>query len=66
LARIALRLLFEEIVATVDTFTPAGPVEHLTSNFVAGFKSMPLTARLHEAAAQVLDEAVTVDGPVPV
>ena len=65
LARIALRLLFEEIVATVDTFTPAGPVEHLTSNFVAGFKSMPLTARLHEAAAQVLDEAVTVDGPVP-
>ncbi|MFD0382100.1 hypothetical protein ACFQ2B_05725 [Streptomyces stramineus] len=65
MARIALRLLFEEIVATVDAFAPAGPVEHLTSNFVAGIKSMPLTARLRPGAERILDEAVTADGPVP-
>ncbi|MFI1831815.1 cytochrome P450 [Streptomyces olivaceoviridis] len=65
LARIALRLLFEEVVALVEVFAPAGPVEHLTSNFVAGIKRMPLTATLREGAARTLAEAVAADGPVP-
>ncbi|MFE2043092.1 cytochrome P450 [Streptomyces sp. NPDC059477] len=65
LARIALRLLFEEIVTLVEAFAPAGPVEHLMSNFVAGIKRMPVTAILREGAAQTLAEAVAADGPVP-
>jgi cytochrome P450 len=65
LARVAMRLLFEEIVATVAAFELAGPIEHLMSNFVAGIKTMPLTARLRDGAAQTLDEAFTADGPVP-
>jgi hypothetical protein len=60
-----MRLLFEEIVATVAAFELAGPIEHLMSNFVVGIKTMPLTARLCDGAAQVLDEAFTADGPVP-
>lgn len=66
LARIALRLLFDEIVAAVEEFTPAGPVEHLASNFTAGIKSMPLTARLSPDAARGIEAALAADGPVPV
>ncbi|MFD7451656.1 cytochrome P450 [Kitasatospora sp. NPDC059827] len=46
LARIALRLFFAEVVRLVGEFELAGPVEHLRSNFVAGIKSLPVTAKL--------------------
>ncbi|MGP3978840.1 cytochrome P450 [Streptomyces sp. 8N114] len=57
LARIALRILFEEIVRHVDGFEQAGPVEHLASNFVAGIKHLPVTARLRPGAAERLAAA---------
>ncbi|WP_197321539.1 cytochrome P450 [Saccharomonospora sp. NB11] len=66
LARIALRMLFTEIVAAVEEFDLAGPIEHLTSNFVAGIKSMPITARLRPDAARIIDTAVAEEGPVAV
>jgi cytochrome P450 len=55
LARIALRMLFAEIVELVEEFQLAGPVEHLSSNFVAGIKHMPVTATLRPGAAAVLE-----------
>lgn len=66
LARIALRMLFAELVTAVEEFTVAGPVEHLTSNFVAGVKSLPLTARLRPGAAHAIHAAVTAEGQVAV
>ncbi|CAM4456885.1 cytochrome P450 [Nocardia ninae] len=46
LARIALRVLFEEITRVVESFSVAGPVEHLASTFTAGVKRLPLRAQL--------------------
>ncbi|ALG08367.1 cytochrome P450 [Kibdelosporangium phytohabitans] len=66
LARIALRMLFTEIVAAVGEFALAGPVEHLTSNFVAGIKSMPVTARLDHQAAREIATAIAEEGQVAV
>ncbi|WNV84700.1 cytochrome P450 [Umezawaea sp. Da 62-37] len=65
LARIALRLLVDRIVGTVAEFRLEAPVEHLTSNFVAGIKDMRVSARLHRGAAEKLEEAITLDEPVP-
>lgn len=62
LARIALRLLFGEIVRLVEEFRPAGTVVHLRSNFVAGIRNMPVIARLRRGAVPVLAEAVTTAG----
>lgn len=59
LARIALRLFFEETVATVGSFEVAGPIEHLSSNFAAGIKKMPVTIRIREGAGRYLREALT-------
>ncbi|MQY12851.1 Steroid C26-monooxygenase [Streptomyces sp. RB5] len=58
LAKIALNLLFEEIVRIVEHFEIAGPVEHLESNFVAGIKRLPLTARLRDGGEELLRDAV--------
>lgn len=57
LARIALRLLFEEICKIVERFEPAGPIVHLGSNFVGGMKSMPVHARLRPRSGAVLERA---------
>ncbi|MFG7941085.1 MULTISPECIES: cytochrome P450 [Streptomyces] len=65
LARVALRILFEEIVANVGQFEQAGPVEHLASNFVAGIKHLPVTARLLDGAAERLGAAHAAGGPLP-
>ncbi|MFC6091651.1 cytochrome P450 [Saccharothrix lopnurensis] len=51
LARIALRLLFGEVVRLVERFELAGPVAHLRSNFVAGIRNMPVRAVLRPGAA---------------
>ena len=45
LARVALRLLFGQLVDLVEGFDAGGPVLHLRSNFVAGITHMPIVAR---------------------
>lgn len=45
LARLALRMLFTELLDRADAFLAAGPVEHLVSNFVAGIVSLPVEVR---------------------
>ncbi len=42
LARMEVRLVFEELMKRVDRFEPAGPREHLRSNFIAGIKHLPV------------------------
>jgi cytochrome P450 len=64
LARIALRVFLEEFVSTVAEVELAGPVQHLHSNFLAAFKSAPVTARLRASAIPVLQEAMAADGPL--
>ncbi|MEV7627203.1 cytochrome P450 [Actinoplanes sp. NPDC089786] len=64
LARIALRVFFEEVVAGVAEFRIAGPVEHLASNFVAGIKRLPVTADLRESGAGDLADALSTGGPL--
>ncbi|MFI7241462.1 cytochrome P450 [Streptomyces qinglanensis] len=59
LARIALRILFEETVQNVAAFEHAGPVEHLASDFVAGVKRLPVSAQLRPGAARRLSAAGT-------
>ncbi|MFF8279550.1 cytochrome P450 [Streptomyces lateritius] len=52
-ARLTLRMLFEEVLDRFEEFVPAGEPSHLTSNFVAGFTSLPIRAvpRRSEAVA---------------
>jgi len=54
LARIALQILFGEILRLVERFELAGPVEHLCSNFVAGIKHLPVQAALRPGAGREL------------
>lgn len=42
LARMELRVVFEEIQKRVRRLEPNGPIEHLRSNFIAGIKRMPV------------------------
>jgi cytochrome P450 len=44
-ARITLRILFEELLTRFEDFRPAGKPERLASNFVSGGKHVPITAR---------------------
>ncbi|MBK0376418.1 cytochrome P450 [Streptomyces sp. RB110-1] len=44
-ARITLRILFEELLTRFEDFQPAGRPERLASNFVSGWKHVPVTAR---------------------
>ncbi len=46
LARIALRLLFDELCRLVEDFEVTGPVRRLRSNFAAGFTHLPVRTRL--------------------
>jgi cytochrome P450 len=57
-ARMSLRVLFEEMFATFEDFELAGEVEHLCSNFVAGIKHMPIVAKVRRGA----DALTSVDG----
>jgi Cytochrome P450 len=43
LARLEVRVLFEELVKRVRKVEPAGPHRFLRSNFVGGIKSLPVT-----------------------
>lgn len=43
-ARVTLRLLFTELLTGFTRFEHAGPAERLRSNFVSGYKHMPIVA----------------------
>ncbi len=45
LARLEIRVFFEELIRRLPDIEPAGPVERLRSNFVAGIKRMPVRWR---------------------
>ena len=49
LARLEVRVLYEELVKRVDRIEEAGPVRRLRSNFINGLKHLPV--RLHTRAA---------------
>lgn len=43
LARLEIRVLFEELLPRVDSVAVSGPVERLRSNFIGGIKHLPMT-----------------------
>ncbi len=47
LARLEVRVLFEELVRRVKSIEPAGPHKFLRSNFVGGLKSLPVRVSLN-------------------
>jgi cytochrome P450 len=57
LARIALGEFFAEVVDVAAGFEVVGDVEHLVSNFIGGFTSLPVKARLRPGAQRTLAEA---------
>lgn len=56
LARLALRVFLDELVCRIQAIELAGPEEHLASNFVAGFKHMPVRM---EPRRQVAGDSTT-------
>ncbi|MGW4111209.1 cytochrome P450 [Actinosynnema sp. NPDC004786] len=48
-ARVTLRILFEELLARFEDFRLVGEPERLVSNFVSGYKHVPITARRRAA-----------------
>ncbi|MEY3345003.1 MAG: cytochrome P450 [Candidatus Nanopelagicaceae bacterium] len=46
LARIELRVMFEDLISRIDSMELAGPVDYLRSNFVHGIKRMPVKVKL--------------------
>lgn len=46
LARLEMRVVFEELLPRIEQVEPAGPVERLRSNFINGVKHMPVRVRL--------------------
>ena len=46
LARIEIRLMFEELVKRVARVEPAGPIDRLRSNFINGIKRLPVSVTL--------------------
>ncbi|MFC3118591.1 cytochrome P450 [Jhaorihella thermophila] len=46
LARLEVRVLFQELVKRIRSIEPAGPHRFLRSNFVGGIKELPVTVRL--------------------
>jgi cytochrome P450 len=50
-ARVTLRILFEELLSRFTAFEPAGTPLRLHSNFVSGYKHLPITAKAVPAAA---------------
>lgn len=46
LARIEIRVMFEDLIQRIDRVEHAGPVDYLRSNFVHGIKRMPVKVHL--------------------
>ncbi len=44
-ARVALRILFDELLCRFTDFEPAGEPARLHSNFISGYKHLPITAK---------------------
>ena len=42
LARMELKVLFEELLPRIDDAALAGPLDRLRSNFISGIKRMPV------------------------
>jgi len=42
LARMELRIVFEELLKRIDSIEMNGPIDHLRSNFIAGIKRLPV------------------------
>ena len=45
LARLEIRLIFEEILRRMPDIELAGPIRRLRSNFINGFKEIPVRVR---------------------
>jgi cytochrome P450 len=45
LARLEMKVTFEELLPVLDRMRLSGPVERLRSNFISGIKHMPMTVR---------------------
>lgn len=46
LARIEMRIMFEDLISRIDRMEPTGPIDYLRSNFVHGIKRMPVKVHL--------------------
>jgi len=46
LARIELRVMFEDLIGRIDSMKHTGKIDHLRSNFVNGIKRMPVKVNL--------------------
>jgi cytochrome P450 len=46
LARIELRVMFEDLIGRIDSMEHTGKIDHLRSNFVNGIKRMPVKVNL--------------------
>lgn len=46
LARLEVRILFEELAKRISHIESAGPHQYLRSNFIGGIKSLPITVKL--------------------
>ena len=51
LARLELRVIFEELATRLESVELAGPVERMRSSFLGGVKRMPLRYRLRPSGA---------------
>ncbi len=47
LARLEVRVLFQELAKRIRSIEPAGAQKFLRSNFVGGLKSLPVRVRIH-------------------
>jgi cytochrome P450 len=51
LARLELRIAFQELLARIETFTPEGPIDWMPSNRLLGIRRMPLSVRKRPSGA---------------
>jgi hypothetical protein len=63
MARLALEVFFDEALRLVERFEPAGPAQHLASNFIAGIKSLPVRAVPRPGQEGALAAVAPLDGP---
>lgn len=61
LARLALTVFLDEARDLVEEFNVAGPVAHLSSNFIAGVKQLPASIVLKPGAHRALADVTPLD-----
>ena len=57
LARLEIRVMFEELIRRMPDIQQAGPAQRLRSNFISGIKHMPVKFTPEKAARQTVGEA---------